>query len=467
MGEVKGGIRNRNQTTDITKEDGIFLLIDSVNRENALIIQRDGRVTYVDTSTGVGLSELMKIRRMKPSHVYRLDELFNENHINTLVLQALEKARNSPVPVGIFANYKDFQFDVGIQNGRVIWANAYYKGNHIIGYTALRLLLSSRADQVDYHEAMEPSVKIIDLPLEDILAVFRLPEVKIEEPREEEAPARRPRIMPGRFQRIVNGLSIVEAEWKEYVDYFVKKGFSGALTSSKGHIVILKAGRIEREDRLDLPYECEFFRVWALEFEGDYSIEGGRIILGSVSLNLPHFLISAEMDGVEGSFFLFAGFDYTPSINSELFVLWRKAFASFFDDLAIVDFDGMDWIIVRTDRVLRFPPQEVLRKYAYKIIFVGEAPIPAEHVLPAESDISSILLSLRKVASSDQKRDRINLCYEIRRLIERLKSQIISWPIEVVKIKTVTGIDPMKLDSCEEEDLQKLKDFLAENYGIA
>jgi len=456
--ELMEGVKN----SDASKDDGIFLLVDSVNRDNALVIQREGRVIYADTSMGVGVSELVKIRKMKPTHVYRLDEIMNENHVNPYAIHALKEKANSPVPIGIFSKDDNFQFDVGLQNGRIIWANAYYKGNHIVGYTALRLFLSSDVRDVQYHEAMEPSVKIIDLPVEDVLAVFRLPEVKLEKP-----PAKKTTLSFGRFHRIVNGLSILNTAWTEYLKYFARRKFSGALTSSEGHIVIMREGRVEREDRLDLPYECDFFRVWALEFEGDYSIEGSKIVLGSISLNLPHFLITAEMDGVEGSFFLFAGFEYTPSVNSELFIAWKKAFASFFDNLSIVDFEGMDWIIVNAEKVKDMPPDELIAKYASKFVFVGKPPVEnVRKVLPAGSSLSEVLQLLRNMANQDEKKERIDLCFEVKEMVNRLKAQFISWPVEIAKIRTLTGVDPLNLDSCREEDLIKLRDFIKEHYGI-
>ncbi|GEM_PF-3106919 len=459
--ELKG-LMNGAKSSDTSKDDGIFLLVDSVNRDNALVIQRNGRVVYADTSMGVGVSELVKIRKMKPTHVYRLDDIMDEHYVNPNALRALKEKAGSSIPVGLFSSDDNFQFDVGLQDGNVIWANAYYKGNHIVGYTALRLFLSSHVSRVEYHEAMEPSVKIIDLPVEDVLAVFRLPEVKLEK-----TPERRPSISFGKFHRIINGLSIDESAWIDYLKYFARKKFSGALTSSLGHLVIMQEGRVEREEMLDLPYRCDFFRVWALEFEGNYAIESGKIVIGSITLNLPHFLITAEMDGIEGSFFLFSGFQYTQSINSELFVIWKKAFASFFDDLSIVDFDGMDWIIVNPDGVINMPSTDVLSRYADKFIFIGKSPIEnARGVLPPDSSLSEVLKFLRGMASQDRKKSTIDLCFEVREMITRLKAQFISWPVEMAKIKALTGIDPLNLNSCNEDDLRRLKDFILKHYDI-
>ncbi len=446
-----------------SKDDGIFLLVDSVNRDNALVIQRDGRVIYADTSMGVGVSELMKIKKMKPTHVYRLDGIMEEDYVNPHVIDALKQRAMTDVPTGLFARDDNFQFDVGLRDGRIIWANAYYKGNHIVGYTALRLFLSSKVRDIEYSETMEPSVKIIDLPVEDVLAVFRLADVKVEKPVEDYG-----RIVHSTFHRVVSGLSIERSAWDAFVMNFASRKGSFALASSDGRLVIVRDGRIEREEKLDVDYKCPHFRVWALEFSGEYFITRKNFVLGSITLNIPTFLIHAEIeDNIEGFFFLFSGFQYDQSINSELYVVWRKPFITFFDDLSIVDFEGMDWVVINVDAVDRLPPGDVLSRYASRILFVGKPPVPdAPHVLPPGSGITDVTAFLRKMAARSSKKERVDLCVEVKRLIAMLRSRYISWPVEFAKIRTITGVDPMQVDSCNEEELMRLRDFILHNYPL-
>ncbi len=445
------------------KEDGIFLLVDSVNRDNALVIQREGRVIYADTSMGVGVSELMKIRKMKPTQVYRLDGILDENYVNPRVMDALKRRAMTDVPIGLFARDENFQFDVGLRNGRIIWANAYYRESHIVGYTALRLFLSSRVRDIQYSETMEPSVKIIDLPVEDVLAVFRLPEVRVVKPEEVAV-----RVIRSAFHRVVSGLSIEPDAWDAFVKEFLSRKGSYALASSDGRLVIIRDGRIEREEKLKVNYECPHFRVWALEFAGEYAITGKGFVLGSITLNIPTFLVHAEIeDNMEGFFFLFSGFEYDPSINSELYIVWRKPFFTFFDDLSIVDFEGMDWVVVNVDAVDRLPPAEVLSRYASRILFVGKPPIEdAPHVLPSGSSLLDVTAFLRKMASGSSKKERVDLCVEVKRLIAALRARYISWPVEIAKIRAITGVDPMQVDSCNEEELIRLREFILQNYNL-
>ncbi len=459
------GLMEDVRTENHSKDDGIFLLVDSVNRDNALVIQRNGRVIYADTSMGVGVSELVKIRKMKPTQIYRLDGIIEEDYVNPYVIDALRKRAGTAIPVGLFARDENFQFDVGLQNGRVIWANAYYKGNHIVGYTALRLFLSSRVRDIQYHEAMEPSVKIIDLPVEDVLAVFRLPDVEVVDT--EELPGR---VVHSTFHRVVSGLSIEPSAWEEFLQSFASRRGSFALSSSDGRLVVIRDGRVEVEEHLKFDYKCPHFRVWALEFSGEYDIlyNSNEFVLGSINLKLPTFLIRAEAeDNIEGFFFLFSGFQYNQSINSELFMVWRKPFISFFDRLSIVDFEGMDWVIINVDAVKDLPSREVLSKYASRILFVGNPPIEnAPHVLPPGAGILDATAFLRKMATASPKKERVDLCVEVKRLIATLKARYISWPVEIAKIKTLTGVNPADLDSCSEEELIKLKNFIIENYGL-
>ncbi len=452
-----------NENIRHSKDDGIFLLVDSVNRDNALVIQRDGRVVYADTSMGVGISELVKIRKMKPTHVYRLDGIMDEDYVNPRVVEALRRHASGPLPVGLFSRDENFQFDIGVQNGKVIWANAYYRGNHIVGYTALRLFLSSRVQRIDFNHTMEPSVKLLELPVEDVLAVFRLPDIKVEA-----SGGASGRITHSRLHRIVSGLSIEPSTWDDFVREFISRGGSYALASSDGRLVVLRDGYVEREEKLRVDYQCPHFRVWALEFSGEYSISGKKFVLGSIVLDIPTFLVNVELeDNIEAFFFLFSGFEYDQSINSDLFIVWRRPFVSFFDNPAIVDFEGMDWVVINMDAVKGLPHKEVLSRYASKILFVGKPPIEdAPHVIPAGSSLLDAVSFMRRISAGSSKKERIDMCVEVRRLITILRSRYISWPVEIAKIKTLTGVDPMNLDSCSEEELIRLREFILRNYNL-
>lgn len=445
------------------EESGAFLIVSPAYGESAIVVKEGERVTYVVTSFGVGLSEVGRLKQYRDVHVYRLDNVIDLGYTNYAILEELKRQASSPIPIMVVASNNLFVFEVLLKDGKILDATAYFKEHLITGFAALRLLISSKLDHIDRYESVMPDVVKLNIPVDEVLSILRII------PAEEASPKieRKFKSVPGRgtFTRIINGMSIREDMWNRYLQDLSESAFTGAASSSRGHLVIFREGQIIEEHFVEVDYRCDHFRVWGMEFDSDYEILNNVIRIGFIELYLPHFLSRMEIKGHDVEFFLFAGFDYDVHLTSEILARWNRAFISFFDDLEIVDFSGLDWIIVDVDRVKL--KREELMPFLNRIIFVGDPDIP--HVpLKLNKPFSRERFSqmLEQIATGDSRREVILVCSEVKTLIEKLKRHVITWPVELSKIKMITGVDPDNLENCTPDKLEKLKKFLKEHYGI-
>ncbi len=444
------------------EESGSFLIISPAYGESAIVVKEGERVTYVVTSFGVGLSELGRLRQYRDAHVYRLDNVINLDYINYEILGELKKQASSPIPIMVVASNDLFIFEVLLKDGKMLDITAYFKEHIITGFTALRLLVSSELNYIDKYESVMPDVVKLNIPVNEILTILRIiPAEKAPDniPKRSKSVSKK-----GTFTRIINGMSIREDMWNRYIQDLSETGFTGAASSSEGHLVILREGRVVEEHSIEVDYQCEHFRVWAMEFDSDYEILNNVIRIGYIELYLPHFLSRMEIEGHDVEFFLFAGFEYDIHLTSEILARWNRAFVSFFDDLDIVDFSGLNWIVIDVDRVRI--DHKVLEPYLDRIIFVGDPGIPRALKLEKPFSRESFSRILEQIASRDPKREELLICSEVKTLIEKLKRHVITWPVELSKIRMLTGVDPDNLESCTQDALEKLKKFLEEHYGI-
>lgn len=444
------------------RESGVFLLISPKYGESAVVVKEGDRVSYVVTSFGVGLSELKRLQRYTDAQVYRLNGIVDLSHINWEILREMEKEAKSPIPILLVASNRFFTFEAIVKDGNLLDITAYFDKHVITGFTALRLLVSSEVEEIDKYETNMPDVVKLDVPVKDILHVLRIAPEKTTSG----APLKgESKDVRSSFIRLINGLSIKRSSWEDFIDYLSERKFSGAASSSEGDLVIFRSGEVVEREYLKLDYESEYFRVWAIQFSSEYRILNNSIQIGFVELYLPHFLSRMETESIDAEFFLFAGFDYDPSLISEILIRWHRAFVSFFDALDMVDLSGMDWIVVNTRRV-KVRNGHVM-PYLDRIIFIGDPGIPqAPWVLEEPLNREELSQILAKISSKDEKRLRLLTCSEVKTLLERLKKHVITWPVEFAKIRLLTGIDPERLETCSHEDLHKLKKFLKEHYGI-